>query len=440
MRKFIRINIADPELFSKKLLILEKEFSNIAILDSNGHPDFCSSQSIGNSYETIAAIGSLDELSSLNGKWIAPLENYLTGSRDWLFGHLGYDLKNEIESLTSSNPDRIKFAMAGFFRPRYIFTIRNKILEAGWNTDYNHEHEVRRLVKNIDSGPLPGLNEESCICKVDEIISRAEYLKTVEKIKDHIKRGDIYEANFCQEFYSENANIDPSSIWLRLIKESPAPFSCFYKRDDKYLLCASPERFMKKTGNRIISQPIKGTAKRGKTGTDDRDLSDLLASDPKERAENIMITDLVRNDLSRIAERASVKVDELCNVYPYPGVFQMQSSISARLPVKTGIDDIIKAMFPMGSMTGVPKIRAMEIIEQYEKTRRGLYSGAVGYITPDTDFDFNVVIRSIQYDRVTSNLSFMVGGAITGMSVAVKEYEECLLKAGAILRVLGGGI
>ena len=363
------------------------------------------------------------------------LEEFLSGRDDWLFGHLGYDLKNEIENLTSGHPDRIKFPPAGFFIPVYIFIIRNNRLEAGWHPDYTGEEKVRKLIAEIESSPVH-LNGVNRIGKIEEVISRSAYLETVEQIKVHIQRGDIYEVNFCQEFFSEKARIDPLSTWLKLIEESPTPFSCFYRQNEKYLLCSSPERFLKKTGNRIISQPIKGTAGRGKTPEEDKKLLEILNNDPKERAENIMITDLVRNDLSRIAARASVNVEELCGIYPYPRVHQMQSTISATLNHDTSFTDIIKASFPMGSMTGAPKIRAMEIIEQYEKSKRGLYSGAVGYITPEMDFDFNVVIRSIQYDRTASSLSFMTGSAITGPSIPENEYRECLLKAGAIKKVL----
>jgi para-aminobenzoate synthetase component I len=273
--------------------------------------------------------------------------------------------------------------------------------------------------------------------QIRSVISKKQYLQTVKSIKKHIQQGDIYEVNFCQEFYSRGAKIDPFTTWLRLLKISPTPFSCFYRFNDRFLLCASPERFIKKSGNTIISQPIKGTSARGKTKKEDSKLMEQLAGDPKERAENIMITDLVRNDLSKIATRSSVRVDELCKIYPFPGVFQMQSLVTAELPAGISFQEIIKATFPMGSMTGAPKVRAMEIIEQYERSCRGLYSGAVGYISPEMDLDFNVVIRSIQYNQTDSYLSFMVGGAITSLSVPEKEYRECLLKAGAILRILG---
>ena len=435
MRKFSSFHINNPGLFIRKLLTWGKDFREIAILNSNDYRNRFPFPHACHSYDFIAAFDSLDNLRAEDGNWMNSLEEFTAGRGDWLFGHLGYDLKNEIENLSSGHPDRIKFSPTGFFIPGYIFIIRNNRLEAGWHTDCTNEEEISKLIAEIESCPV-NLNGVNTIGKIKEVIPRSAYLETVEKIKGHIQRGDIYEVNFCQEFFSDKARIDPPATWLKLIEESPTPFSCYYRQKEKYLLCSSPERFLKKTGNRIISQPIKGTAGRGKTPEEDRRLFEVLNGDFKERAENIMITDLVRNDLSRIAARASVNVDELCAIYPFPRVHQMQSSISAELNYGTSFIDIIRATFPMGSMTGAPKIRAMEIIEQYEKSKRGLYSGAVGYITPEMDFDFNVVIRSIQYDQSASSLSFMAGSAITGPSIPENEYRECLLKAEAIIKVL----
>jgi len=252
----------------------------------------------------------------------------------------------------------------------------------------------------------------------------------------NILKQYIYEVNFCQEFYAENIEIDPLTIYLKLNEISPTPFSCFVKFKDKYLLSASPERFIKKEDNTIISQPIKGTAKRGKTKDEDDELKRSLQNDEKERNENVMIVDLVRNDLSKIALRNTVHVEELFGIQTFPQVHQMVSTITAELDKKNDFQEIINALFPMGSMTGAPKVSAMKLIEKYEKTKRGLYSGTVGYIDSNGNFDFNVVIRSILYNQKDNYLSFMVGGAITSMSDPYKEYEECLLKAKAMFQVL----
>ncbi|MDC1244897.1 anthranilate synthase component I family protein, partial [Crocinitomicaceae bacterium] len=190
----------------------------------------------------------------------------------------------------------------------------------------------------------------------------------------------------------------------------------------------SPERFIKKNGSNLLAQPIKGTARRGENDTEDKFLFKSLRNDPKERAENIMIVDLMRNDLSKVAEKNSVKVDELCEIYSFETVHQMISTVSCKVKKQYSFVDILKATFPMGSMTGAPKIRAMELIEKYEDFKRGLYSGSVGYIAPNGDFDFNVIIRTMIHNKNLKTLSCSVGSAITIKSDAEKEFEECQIK------------
>ncbi|WP_370098262.1 anthranilate synthase component I family protein, partial [Xanthomarina gelatinilytica] len=267
-------------------------------------------------------------------------------------------------------------------------------------------------------------------------ISKTEYLSKVNTMLEHIYHGDIYEANFCQEFYIENTQINPLETYRKLNSISKPPFATFIKLNDKYLLSASPERYLKKTGTKIISQPIKGTAKRSKDSVEDKRLKEQLAIDEKERSENIMIVDLVRNDLSKTAKKGTVKVVELCQVYTFPQVHQMISTISSEIEETEHPVHVLESTFPMGSMTGAPKISAMKIIETLEETKRGVYSGAVGYFTPDSNFDFNVVIRSILYNHSQQYVSFSVGSAITAKSNPLKEYEECLIKAKAMREVL----
>ena len=270
-------------------------------------------------------------------------------------------------------------------------------------------------------------------------ITKEAYINTIEHLLKHIQRGDCYEINFCQEFFATDTLIDPLSVYEQLTAISPNPFSCFYKLENKYLLCASPERYLQKKGSHILSQPIKGTLKRNPDNAEaDEQLKRQLQQSEKDRSENVMVVDLVRNDLSKVCKEGTVQVEELFGVYSFPQVHQMISTLTGEL--KDGIDlaDILKASFPMGSMTGAPKRRVMELIEQYEKTKRGIYSGAVGYISPDKDFDFNVVIRSILYNANTQYLSYLVGGGITFYSDPEKEFEECLLKAEAIKKVLEG--
>jgi para-aminobenzoate synthetase component 1 len=267
-------------------------------------------------------------------------------------------------------------------------------------------------------------------------ISRADYLAKTQALQQHIARGDIYEVNFCMELYAEDANIEPHRLFQELNQKTKSPFSAFIQIVDKYLLSSSPERFLKRVGDRLISQPIKGTAQRHTDMVQDAAEASQLQKSEKERAENTMIVDLVRNDMSRIATKGSVQVEELCKVYPFAHVHQMISTIAAELQIETQVSDAIAACFPMGSMTGAPKVRAMQLIEQYEETKRGLYSGAVGYIDPNGDFDFNVVIRSLLYRKDTEYLSLQVGSALTASSNPEKEYDECLLKAKGVLEVL----
>jgi para-aminobenzoate synthetase component 1 len=272
--------------------------------------------------------------------------------------------------------------------------------------------------------------------KIHLRIHKDDYFDKVNTMLNHIQRGDIYEANFCQEFYADNTAINPLDTYNKLNTISKPPFATFLKLNDKYLLSASPERYIKKEGNTITSQPIKGTAKRSSNIEEDRLLVQQLENDAKERSENVMIVDLVRNDLSKTAIKGSVVVKELCKVYTFDQVHQMISTIESKVESDVSPVDIIRTTFPMGSMTGAPKISALKIIEDLEETKRGLYSGAVGYFSPEGDFDFNVVIRSILYNASKQYVSYSVGGAITAKSDPLKEYEECLIKAKAMREVL----
>jgi para-aminobenzoate synthetase component 1 len=296
--------------------------------------------------------------------------------------------------------------------------------------------EPAKVFEQIRSAPST-IERRPANINITSRFNKQEYLQAVQSLQQHIQRGDCYEINFCQEFFAEQASIDPLSVYATLTEISPNPFTAFYKTNDKYLLCASPERYLKKTGSRIISQPIKGTWDRDiDNASRDEEKKQQLFNSSKDRSENVMIVDLVRNDLSRICEESSVHVDELFGIYSFPQVHQMISTVSGQLKKELHWTDAICSTFPMGSMTGAPKKRVMELIEQYERTRRGVFSGAVGYVTPQRDFDFNVVIRSIFYNAANKYLSYQAGSAITFYSNAEKEYEECLLKAAAIKKSL----
>ncbi|HEY0433624.1 MAG TPA: anthranilate synthase component I family protein, partial [Chitinophagaceae bacterium] len=266
-------------------------------------------------------------------------------------------------------------------------------------------------------------------------LTQEEYLSIIKALQAHIRRGDCYEINFCQEFYHDNAVIDPLAVYQRLSNVSPNPFAAFYRLHDKYLLCESPERYLAMRAGHIIAQPIKGTAKRF-VGNEETMARTHFSESAKDRTENVMIVDLVRNDLSKCCEPGSVAVDELFGVYTFPQVYQMISTVSGDLREEVTFEDIIRATFPMGSMTGAPKRRVLELIDHYEPTRRGLFSGAVGYIEPGGDFDFNVVIRSLLYNSTRRYVSVQAGSGITHYSEPLLEWEECLVKAAAMLRAL----
>jgi para-aminobenzoate synthetase component 1 len=363
---------------------------------------------------------------------LSQLDVFDAENNDWIFGHLGYDLKNEIEDLHSLHINKAGFPDIFFFIPKIVLSLKNNELVI-----YSFETKAQLIFDEIQS--LVYDHKETHLEKniqLQSTVSKHEYIQTIHRLQQHILRGDCYEINYCQEFFDENIIIDPVSTYMRLIEISPTPFSCYYKLKNKYLLCASPERFLSKTDNIIFSQPIKGTAPRNKNTFLDAIEKENLSKNIKEKSENVMIVDLVRNDLSKICREGTVKVEELFAVYSFPQVHQMISTVKGELKQNISFAEIIRATFPMGSMTGAPKRSAMQLIEQYEKTKRQLFSGSVGYISPQKDFDFNVVIRSIFYNADSCLLNYLVGSAITFYAEAEKEYEECNLKAKAILDTL----
>jgi para-aminobenzoate synthetase component 1 len=411
--------------FKLQLLQWAQQFQEAVWLDSNNYLQKHSN------FDAVLAVDSNSSLKSSYTHAFEQLKKYQTAVNDYIFGFLSYDLKNDTEDLTSQNFDGLNFPDLYFFQPKKIIIIKGDAVEFKYLTS----NDILTDIAIIQSIKLHTKVPSSKIT-IKLRIHKDEYFKKVQTILQHIYRGDIYEANFCQEFYSENATINPLAIYKNLNKISQPPFATFFKLKDLYLLSASPERYLKKNGETVISQPIKGTEKRAFSKKDDYQLIQQLENNPKERAENIMIVDLVRNDLSKWAIKGTVKVDELCKVYTFKQVHQLISTISCKVSKETHPVDLIKATFPMGSMTGAPKISAMKIIEEIESTKRGVYSGAVGYFEPNGNFDFNVIIRSILYNASKKYVSYSVGSAITSKSEPEKEYEECLLKAKAMKQVL----
>ena len=419
---------------NEKLLQWAQQYETAVWLDSNHH---------NQGYTSLHSILAVDEFTSIQKDVVnafEKLKEYQSITQDYLFGYLSYDVKNATENLTSTNSDGLGFAELFFFQPQKILFVKNNSIEFQYLTmvddeiDTDFEAICTQEIKQKNTASTRLENGGNIVIKPR--IQKQDYLFKVGEILEHIHKGDIYEANFCQEFYAENTRINPLDIYEDLNTISEAPFATFLKIDNQYLLCASPERYLKKEGAKIISQPIKGTAKRLVDLQEDQKTATALSKDIKERSENIMIVDLVRNDLSKSAKKGSVRVEELCKVSSFKQVHQMISTVVSELKDDVHLVDVIKDTFPMGSMTGAPKISAMKIIETIEETKRGLYSGTVGYFTPMGNFDFNVVIRSILYDSEKKYLSFSVGSAITAKSTPEKEYEECLLKAKAMQFVL----
>lgn len=340
---------------------------------------------------------------------------------------LSYDLKNEIEELPSSNRDQTKFPAIIVWIPEAVYEITDQaktLIEGKISDD--------ALLNDF----LTSEGDQSSV-KLYARTTKEAYLNNVIHLKEHIQLGDIYEVNYCQEFYAENCEIkNPSALYHRLNEITQAPFSSYIQFDEFNIMSGSPERFLRKNGDSLISQPIKGTKRRGDNAFQDAEFIEELRKDPKERSENIMIVDLVRNDLSKVAQRNTVKVDELCGIYTFETVHQMISTVSCKLKEDTSLSEILRATFPMGSMTGAPKISAMELIDQYEDFNRGIFSGSVGYIRPNGDFDLNVIIRTLIYNHLEKYVSCPVGGAITIQSDPENEYQECQVKIGRILDVL----
>ena len=319
------------------------------------------------------------------------------------FGLLSYDLKETFNSLKSDN---------------YDFNHRNETVF------FKSEAVFEGVINDLDIKELPRVSFRA-------LESKEEYLTKVNQLKKHLHDGDIYEINYCTSFVAENVQLNPIDLYAKLNDLSPMPFSGLFKNDDVWVICASPERFLTKEGQKVISQPIKGTMRRGSTTKEDDDNRAFLEESDKERGENLMIVDLVRNDLNRICKTDTVKVPELFGIYPYPRVFQMISTVEGEIQRNKSFNEVLRATFPMGSMTGAPKLKAMQLIEKYENFRRGYFSGSLGWFK-NGDFDFNVIIRSLIYNESRRTLTFSVGSAITFLCDAEQEYEECLLKASAI--------
>lgn len=419
----MQVTIHDVDDFKRKALAFSNQFEICCLLDSNQYQDPYSK------FDLLFAIDYIDKIETkkVNNSF-EQLEALKLKNKGWLFGGLGYDLKNEIEDLTSKNEDHLNFPDLFFFAPKHLLILKGNQLEIVSDDADNIWFQLQNSIEELAN---PSAKSE-IKCR----FSKADYIQTLEEIKTEISKGNIYETNFCIEFYAENMVINPSEIFQQLNLVSPTPFANYFKWFDKYIISATPERFLSKRGNKLISQPIKGTAKRSANYQEDEEIKNYLANHPKEQQENVMIVDLVRNDLTKSAKKGTVTVEELFGIYSFKQVHQMISTVVCEIKDEVTNVEALKNTFPMGSMTGAPKIKAMQLMDHYERSQRGIYSGAVGYFSPEGDFDFNVIIRTILYNETEKYLSFHVGSAITYYANAENEYEECLLKIKAILEVL----
>ena len=423
--RYTIFKLEDVNAFKRKAFAFASTFSHLNFFnpDKITYPH--------STFRTILFFGAKRILNLKTNLVFKSLEKEQQTSKAWLVGYFAYDLKNEIETgLKSSNDDSLNFPDCYFYEPEHAI----EFLETEVRI---YDKQAKKLFDKINKVKAFEHKDLNPSIQLKHKLSKTEYLESVQKIKEHILEGDFYELNFCQEFYSKNNNLENlEELYLKLCENSPSPFSVYQKINNLYLLSSSPERFLKKEKSKLISQPIKGTAPRGINKSEDEKIKKALQSNQKELAENMMIVDLVRNDFSKFAKTGSVKAEELFGIYSFQQVHQMISTITAQTEPNKSAFEIIKNLFPMGSMTGAPKKSAMQYIEKFEKSKRGLYSGAVGYISPENDFDFNVVIRSLLYNKEKDYLSLQVGSAITHDSEPEAEYLECLLKAKGIMETI----
>jgi para-aminobenzoate synthetase component I len=407
--------------FKQKMLNWANQFNIFCFLDNNKY------NFEAPAFECMLAVGCKSSYTFTGNMDAENLQAFYDKNPTWLFGHFNYNaFGNAYEEQKENN----SFKKGFFFEPEIIIKISNENIEI---IKSNIDKET--IFAAIEKSGLEVLISKQKIIALP-LFAKEKYIAKIKKVQEHIARGDCYEINFCQKYEATNATIAPIETYQKLAALSPAPFGALYKVENNYCICSSPERFLEKQGTTIISQPIKGTSRRVADKAIDAANKLHLTQSEKEKSENVMIVDLVRNDLSMVCKKGSVHVKELFGVYSFPQVHQMISTIQGQVDKDEAALKLIKACFPMGSMTGAPKQKVIQLIEKYEEIDRGLFSGSIGYFTPENNFDFNVVIRSIFYNDVTNTLHFFAGSGITFYSNAEKEYDECLAKTEAMLQVL----
>ncbi len=402
--------------WKEKLLHWAQQFPHALYLDSCGSD----SDRYGR-YELLVGVG--------RGNAIRSWEELSSSQGQWLLGGLPYELKQRFEPhLRQTNTESIAFPEVAFFVPETVIYIpkgESYLYIEGKYPDWEK-------ILQQETQPAPQAKPD-----FQSNFTPSAYLDTVGQLREHIAAGDFYEINLSQQYTAEVVLENPAALFQKLVSISPTPFSAFFRFEEKYLLCASPERFLQQQGRQLLTQPIKGTAPRDTNPAIDEANKQALLDSEKERAENVMIVDLSRNDLYRSSEINSVEVPYLFDIQSFPQVHQMISSITGLRQEALSPFDVLAHTFPAGSMTGAPKVMVMNMIDQYEGIQRGLYAGSVGYFQPNGDFDLNVVIRSLIYDATAQKLCYQVGGAITYDSDPQAEYEETLVKARGIKQLFG---
>lgn len=405
-----------PQLKIKMLNWL-KQFGIFAYLDNNKY------ENLLNRYELLVGAGAQQMYSG--GEEIASVFG-----KEWLFGHINYDYKNQLyKDMESEHVAWFQNEDCRFFKPEIVIWLaagsKQLQIESAELTPEIILKQIMEMKDDVDCTPsLPP--------QFQKLFTKETYLEQVREVKEHILNGDCYELNLCVGSVAEQVDIDPFWCFERLNRVNPAPFACMYRSGTFYALGSSPERFLAKDGRRLLAQPMKGTIRRSTDESEDEQLKTRLAADEKERAENVMIADLMRNDLAKSCVTGSIKVPELFKVATFPTLHTMISSVEGTLREEVPSFTALLNAFPMGSMTGAPKKIVMELIEALEKSKRELYAGCIGYCNPAGDFDFNVVIRTLLYNSSSKRLSYHTGGAITIDSDPEKEWQEVLLKAKAL--------
>jgi para-aminobenzoate synthetase component 1 len=399
-----------------------KHFNFFCFLDSNAYKHGFGNQE----FDWIIGMGnSLFQPKSL-------MEFLESENEDRKFYHFTYDLKNWIEPLLSStNKSRFQVQPINILDPEVVLLCKDNKLWIERN-----KSNYKKIINSIGQEEV-----ETNFKPTDGLQGKwteEEYINAYNRCLKELQQGNIYEVNLCQEFYMNDFDTPILPLFFAMNDSAKAPFSSLFKMGEYWIASVSPERFLFQDGQKIVSQPIKGTRKRGKTDAEDLALVDELKNSLKENSENTMIVDLVRNDLSFYAQKASVEVEDLCKIYTFPHVHQMISTISCQLNSEKDFWNAFLQAYPMGSMTGVPKISAMELIDDVEDFKRNSYSGTIGFKKGNTA-DFNVLIRSLMINEKLKMAHLPVGGAITIRSSAEEEYQECLVKMNGINKILCQG-